>query len=117
VCGWVVVVLRRAGQGCHCVGDIMPCGCVWRVGLGESPVHRNAMRELRAPSGPMTLTGTVGFSSHGRARVKLFRGIGPGCRGESGGEATGQEVDGGVLTELECPRWPWRLAGRRGVLA
>jgi hypothetical protein len=75
------------------------------------------MRELRAPSGLMTSTSTVGVSSHGRARVKLFRGIGPGCRGESGGEAIGQEVDGGVLTELECPWWPWRLAGRRGVLA
>jgi hypothetical protein len=28
----------------------------------------------------------------------------------------GQRVDGGVLTGLGCPRWPWRLAGRRGVL-
>jgi hypothetical protein len=71
----------------------------------------------RALGGQATSAGTVGVASRGRARVKPFRGIDPGCRGESGGEVTGQEVDGGVLTELGRPRWPWRLAGRRGVLA
>jgi hypothetical protein len=56
-------------------------------------------------------------ASHGRARAELFRGIDPGCRGESGGEMTGQGVDGGELALLGCPRWSWRRPGRRGVLA
>jgi hypothetical protein len=47
-------------------------------------------------------------ASHGRARAELFRGIDPGCQGESSGEVTGQGVDGGELVMLGCPRWSWR---------
>jgi hypothetical protein len=53
---------------------------------------------------------------HGRARGLLLRGIDSSGRGKPGGEVTGQEMDGGVLTLLGCPRWPWRRPGRRGVL-
>jgi hypothetical protein len=79
--GGVAIVHLGAWQRWRRDGLWVPCRRAWRVGLGESPVQRNVMHELRAPSGPMTSTGTVRVSSHGRARVKLFRGIGPGCRG------------------------------------
>jgi hypothetical protein len=79
-------------------------------------VHGNTTLTLRALAALTHRNGVVGGVSHGRARAKLFWGIGPGCRGESGGEVTGQGVDGGELALLGCPRWSWRWPGRRGVL-
>jgi hypothetical protein len=55
-------------------------------------------------------------SVHGRSRAGLAWGIDPWAQCEAGGEVTGQEADGALLTKWGCPRWPWRLAGRRGVL-
>jgi hypothetical protein len=53
---------------------------------------------------------------NGQDRGQLLQGIGSRCRGGSGGEVTGRGVDGGLLAELGCSRWPWLLAGQRGVL-
>jgi hypothetical protein len=53
---------------------------------------------------------------HGRARAGLAWGIDSSGRGKPGGEVTGQEMDGGVLTLLGCPWWPWRRPGRHRVL-
>jgi hypothetical protein len=74
------------------------------------------MLALRALAALTRRNGVVGGASHGRARAKLFQGIGPGCQGKSGGEVTGQGVDGGELALLGYPRWSWQWPGRRGVL-
>jgi hypothetical protein len=113
---WVGTTGQGARRGWHGVDVIMPC----RFGCGATWVRtracQNVMPALGALGGSLASAGTVGGASHGRARAKLVRGIGPEGRGESGGEVTGQEMDGGVLTLLGCPRWPWRRQGRRGVL-
>jgi hypothetical protein len=73
------------------------------------------MPTLGAPGGSLASGWHDRGTLHGRARAELAQGIGPGGRGESGSEVTGQEMDGGVLTLLGCPRWSWRWPGRRGV--
>jgi hypothetical protein len=80
-------------------------------------VRGNATRALRALDSLVTSTWHGRGVVHERSRRFLLLGIGSSCRRKPGGEGTGQGVDGGVLTGLGCPRWPWRLAGRRGVLA
>jgi hypothetical protein len=54
---------------------------------------------------------------HVRSRAGLAWGIYPWDRCEANGEVIGQEADGALLTKWGCPQWPWRLAGRRGVLS
>jgi hypothetical protein len=74
------------------------------------------MHALGAPGGQ--------FGSGWRGQVECTmglevaapRGIGSTRAEELDGEVTRRGVDGGLLAELECPRWPWLLAGRRGVL-
>jgi hypothetical protein len=75
VCGWVVVVLHGAGQGCHRVGDIVPCRCAWRVVLEEVLAHGNAdARSVRS-------SGSIAADRLGRggvlsgARASLVQGI------------------------------------------
>jgi hypothetical protein len=48
--------------------------------------------------------------------VAAPRGIGSTRAEELDGEMKRRGVDGGLLAKLECPRWPWLLAGRCGVL-
>jgi hypothetical protein len=73
------------------------------------------MPALGAPDGSLASGWHDRGVLYSRARAELARGIGPGGRGESGGEVTGQEMEGGMLTLLGYPRWSWRQPGRRGV--
>jgi hypothetical protein len=80
-------------------------------------VRGNATRAVRTLDGPVMLIWHGRGMVYGGSRWFLLQGIGSSGRGKPGGEVTGQEMDGGVLTMLGCPRWPWRRPGRHGVLA
>jgi hypothetical protein len=116
VCGWVVVVLHGAGQGCHRVGDIMPCRCAWNVGLEEVLVHGNAgARSARSGSSITSdRLGRGGVLSG--ARPSLVWEIDPLGQGGSGGEVTDRGAVGGVLAKRRCPQWPGRRLGGVGCL-
>jgi hypothetical protein len=114
---WVGTLGKGARRGWHGVNVTVPCRFGCRARLDGVQALRNARPALDALGGSLTSVGTVGVASHGRARVKPFWGIDPGCRGESGGEVTGRGVDGGLLTKRGCPQWPWRCLGGRGVFA
>jgi hypothetical protein len=75
-------------------------------GAGRGAGAREHDTRAARSGGSLASSGTGGGASHGRARVKLVRGIGSSGRGKPGGEVIGQEMDGGVLTFLGCPRWP-----------
>jgi hypothetical protein len=77
----------------------------------------NATHVLRALDGPVTSTWHGRGMAHDVSRQFLLLGIRSSGCGKPGGEVTGQGMDGGVLTMLGCPRWPWRRLGWRGVLA
>jgi hypothetical protein len=79
-------------------------------------VRGNATRVLHALGGPVTSIWHGRGVVYGGSHWLLLQGIGSSGRGKPGGEVTGQEMDGGVLTLLGCPRWPWRRPGQRGVL-
>jgi hypothetical protein len=74
------------------------------------------MPALATPGGSLASGWHVQGAVHGRARGVLLRGIDSSGHGKPGSEVTGQEMDGGVLTLLGCPRWPWRRPGRCAVL-
>jgi hypothetical protein len=113
---WVGTLGQGARRGWHGVDVTVPCRFGCRATSVCTRACWNTMPALGAPGGSLTSAGTIGGASHGGARVKPVRGIGPGGRGECGGEVIGQEMDGGVLASLGCPRWPWRWPGWRGVL-
>jgi hypothetical protein len=58
------------------------------------------MPALGAPGGSLASGWHGQGALHGRARAELARGIGPGGRGESGGEVTARAVVGGTLPTL-----------------
>jgi hypothetical protein len=110
-----VSVLGGAGRGCQRVGGTVPCTGVHGTGLAHALVHGNASPTLRALGGAVASERRGRGGVHGRARGLLLRGIDSSGRGKPGSEVTGHEMDGGMPTLLECPRWPWRRPGRRGV--
>jgi hypothetical protein len=87
---WVGSLGQGARRGWHGVDVTVPCRFGCRATRACMRAWWNVMPALGAPGGSLMLAGTVGGASHGRARVKPFWGIDPGCRGESGGEVTGQ---------------------------
>jgi hypothetical protein len=96
VCGWVVVVLHGAGQGCHLVGDIVSCRCAWRVVLEEVLVHGNADARSACSGGSITADrlGRGGMLSG--ARASLVRGIDHTREDGFDGEVTSPGVVGAV---------------------
>jgi hypothetical protein len=113
--GGIDTVHQSEGRRWHRVASTLPRRCWCRAGLASGLVHGNALRALRALGCAAALIWRGQCDVNGQDRGQLLQGIGSRCRGGSGGEVTGRGVDGGLLAELGCPRWPWLLAGQRGV--
>jgi hypothetical protein len=77
----------------------------------------NTQHALRVLGGTVASERRGQGGVHGRARGLLPQGINLSCRSKPSGEVTRQEMVGGVLALLGCPRWAWRWPGQRGVMA
>jgi hypothetical protein len=73
------------------------------------------MPTLGAPGGSLALGWHGRGALYGRARAELAQGIGPGGRGESGGEVMARAVVGGMLPRVRALGGDGVAQGRCGV--